>query len=91
MSTEKILEEFNHWYDNERKKAAPFSTVNIRDKCFESWQASRTDIEVELREAYQKGWDASGEGWNAEYPGDAHIRESWQLEREKSLGLKVKP
>lgn len=56
-----------------------------------AWQASRAAIEVELREAYQKGWDASGEGWNAEYPGDAHIRESWQLEREKSLGLKVKP
>lgn len=50
MSTEKMREEFNHWYDNGRKKAAPFSTVNIRDKCFEAWIASRAAIEVELPE-----------------------------------------
>ena len=57
----------------------------------EAWQASRAAIEVELREAYQKGLDASGEGWNAEYPGDCHLKESWHRQRDESLGLEVKP
>lgn len=56
-----------------------------------AWGAARSAIEAELRGAYQKGWDASGEGWNAEYPGDCHKKESWQIQREESLGLKVKP
>jgi hypothetical protein len=59
-------------------------------RLFAPWQASRAAIEVELREAYRKGWDASGEGWNAEFPGDLHEKESWQSTRDESLGLKVK-
>lgn len=55
-----------------------------------AWGASRAVIEVELREAYQKGWDASGEGWDAEYPGDCHLKESWRRQRDESLNLKVK-
>lgn len=55
------------------------------------WKAFRAAIEAELRDAYMKGWEASGEGWNAEYPGDAHLKDHWIREREESLGLKVKP
>lgn len=87
MSTEKMWEEFSKWYDDERKKSAPFSTVNIRAKCFEAWQASRAAIEVELRDAYFKGWEASGEGWNHEHPGMTHETERWQRERDESLGI----
>lgn len=39
-----MREEFNSWYDSERKKSAPFSTINIRDKCFDAWQASRAAL-----------------------------------------------
>ena len=55
-----------------------------------AWGAARSAIEAELREAYQKGWDASGEGWNAEYPGDCHLKESWQRQRDESLCLNAK-
>ena len=50
----------------------------------------REEFEAALREAYQKGWDASGEGWNAEYPGDCHLKESWQRQRDESLCLNAK-
>lgn len=34
---------------------------------------SATDeLVAELEALYLAGWEASGEGWNAEYPGDAH-------------------
>lgn len=79
MSTEKMREDFNHWYDKERKKAAPFSTVNIRDKCFEAWQASRAAIEVELPR----------EDRNIDYSG--YISKSETEAAIESIGLKVKP
>jgi hypothetical protein len=30
------------------------------------------ELLVEIERVYLAGWEASGEGWNAEYPGDAH-------------------
>lgn len=30
------------------------------------------ELVAELEALYLAGWEASGEGWNAEYPGDAH-------------------
>ena len=30
------------------------------------------ELIAELEQIYMAGWQASGEGWNAEYPGDAH-------------------
>ena len=30
------------------------------------------ELVAELESLYLAGWEASGEGWNAEYPGDAH-------------------
>lgn len=33
--------DFDNWYDGEREKSKPYSTVNIRDKCFEAWKAAR--------------------------------------------------
>lgn len=32
---------------------------------------------AKLEAAYMAGWEASGEGWNDEYPGDAHLKESF--------------
>lgn len=55
------------------------------------WQASRESLVVELRDAYRKGWDASGEGHNAEYPGNRHELECWNKKRDEDLGLRVKP
>lgn len=78
MSTEKIREEFNKWYDGARKRSAPFSTVNIRDKCFEAWKASRAAIEVELPETDQF----------IDYPG--YISRSDTEYALESIGLKVK-
>lgn len=82
-------EEFKAWWlhDDQRE---------LRQSCAEGWgfyiwAHSRASIEADLREAFQKGWDASGEGWNAEYPGDCHLKESWQRKRDESLGLKVAP
>ena len=33
--------DFDSWYDEKREKSRPYSTVNIRDKCFEAWKAGR--------------------------------------------------
>lgn len=98
MSVEKLMEGFEKWasvkfagtMNFSRSGDADFYISPITRACFEAWQASRAAIEVELREAYRKGWDASGEGWNAEFPGDLHEKESWQSTRDESLGLKVK-
>ena len=38
-----------------------------------------------LKEAYRAGWDASGEGWNAEHPSDAHEKPQWEVRRDKAL------
>lgn len=38
-----------------------------------------------LEQAYRAGWDASGEGWNEEYPGDAHTRPSWLDSQQESI------
>lgn len=38
-----------------------------------------------LEKAYKAGWDASGEGWNAEYPGNAHERPGWEVERNEAI------
>lgn len=84
MSTEKMREEFNRWYDKDRKKAAPFSTVNIRDKCFEAWQASRAAIEVELPPIGDY-IDRYGQGNNCDEYVDM-VKDAIE-----SLGLKVKP
>lgn len=56
-----------------------------------AWQASRAAVVVELRDAYLKGWEASGEGWNGEYPAMLHETERWQRDRDTALGLEVKP
>lgn len=37
------------------------------------------ELVAELESIYMAGWDASGEGWNAEYPGDAHDKPEFQL------------
>jgi len=85
MSTEKILEEFEFWwYDHKQKE--------LRQSCaigwgLVIWQASRAAIEVELRDAYMKGWEMSGEGWNGEYPAMLHETERWQRERDEALGI----
>ena len=79
MSAEKMREDFNLWYDSERKKSAPFSTVDIRARCFEAWQASRAAIEVDLERD-----DPADEG-------AAYLHQDFVKERIESLGLKVKP
>lgn len=38
-----------------------------------------------LKEAYRAGWDASGEGWNGEHPGNAHEHAEWPKARDKAL------
>jgi hypothetical protein len=43
------------------------------------------DGAAKLQEAYRAGWDASGEGWNAEYPCDGHERASWTNARDKAI------
>ncbi|UNY40217.1 hypothetical protein KLEP174_gp42 [Pseudomonas phage vB_PcuM_ KLEP17-4] len=35
------------------------------------------EVVAELEALYLAGWEASGEGWNAEYPGDAHENKSF--------------
>lgn len=100
MSIEKMREQFEHHI---RKSIYGEQATNEKLLCLARngygysdsavcrdwmlWQASRADINVELREAYRKGWDASGEGWNAEHPGDCHEKESWQLDRDEALGI----
>lgn len=97
MSTEKMRESFETWHQIEY----PGTTLARRSNgeyvnfyvgmCWIGWQSCRAAIEVELRDAYMKGWEASGEGWNGEYPEMPHKTERWQRERDRSLGLKVKP
>lgn len=105
MSTEKMREDFEakfpvpfgvEWRDGayhiskpDKKQITPAGHLFYLGR-WESWQASRAAIEVELRDAYMKGWEASGEGWNHEYPGMTHETESWQRQRDQDLGLKVK-
>lgn len=38
-----------------------------------------------LRDIYLAGWQASGEGWNEEYPGDAHNRQEWKDSRDAAI------
>lgn len=38
-----------------------------------------------LKEAYLAGWDASGEGYNAEHPCDAHEKPRWVADRDKAI------
>lgn len=81
MNIEKMLAECRaHWEKTKPDAAFPDYWLG--------WQASRESLATDLREAYQKGWDASGEGCNAEHPGDLHERDNWQLERDESLGLR---
>jgi len=42
---DKCREEFDEWYEN-HGKAKPFTTVCIKDKMFESWQASRESMKA---------------------------------------------
>lgn len=101
MSTEKMREEFEAWSveDNQvdpmwlmRCAVEPekYGILTLQ-KEWEVWQASRAAIEVELRDAYMKGWEASGEGWNGECPAMLHETERWQRERDQALGLEEKP
>ena len=53
-----------------------------------AWTLSCAAIDVELRDAYMKGWEMSGEGWNGEYPAMLHETERWQRERDEALGIK---
>lgn len=41
---------------------------------------------TELEALYLAGWEASGEGWNAEYPGDAHETKGFADLMHKSCG-----
>lgn len=43
------------------------------------------DGAAKLKEAYRAGWDASGEGWNAEYPCDGHEKPRWVADRNRAL------
>lgn len=43
------------------------------------------EINELLREAYLRGFQASGEGWNGEYPGDAENSPEWNADRAASL------
>lgn len=57
------------------------------------WQASRESLAPVFEQVFRDGWNASGEGWNAEYPGDAHEKESWQEDFSESMhraGVKTK-
>jgi len=92
MSTEKMREEFSKWYDEERKKSAPFPTVDIRATCFEAWKASRAAIEVQ---APDDGIEDCQEQWGEQCKNTfdcgynfASMRYDQAIE---SLGLKVKP
>jgi len=40
---------------------------------------------AKLNAAYLAGWNASGEGWNGEYPSDAHTKPDWEAERDKAI------
>lgn len=89
MSTEKMREQFLEWWRHEDQR-------ELRCSCAEGWArhvwySSRAAIAVQLRDAYMKGWEASGEGWNHEYPGMTHETERWQRERDQVLGLEVNP
>lgn len=60
-----------------------------------AWQASRASMQEIAEKAFMAGWGISGEGWNAEYPGDAHEKESFITRRDEAFEgfglLKVKP
>lgn len=62
---------------------------------FDAWQASRATMQEIAEKAFMAGWEASGEGWNAEHPGDAHQTESFITRRNEAFEgfglLKVKP
>lgn len=38
-----------------------------------------------LNRAYKAGWEQSGEGWNAEYPGDWETSPNWQSVKEMDI------
>lgn len=99
MSTEKMREEFESRV-SDRAWFVPGGRVDASlpegfeygdfttDMCWTCWVESRAAIEVELRDAYMKGWEMSGEGWNGEYPAMLHETERWQRERDEALGIK---
>lgn len=35
------------------------------------------EIKAMLEQAYQAGWDESGQGYNGEHPGNAHEEPEW--------------
>lgn len=96
MSTEKMRESFEAWAITSAWLGLVGDDLEFIDggyvypevqSAWLSWQASRAAIEVELRDAYMKGWEASGEGWNGEYPAMLHESERWQRKRDQALGL----
>lgn len=41
--------------------------------------------------AYLAGWNASGEGWNGEYPENASDRETWRKDRDADIESLLAP
>lgn len=45
-----MKQQFDKWYDEDRKKAKPFSTINLRTIAYDAWKASRQSLVIELPE-----------------------------------------
>ncbi|WP_143485561.1 hypothetical protein [Pseudomonas aeruginosa] len=77
----------------ERYELGPFDTKMImrkgegRNACLDELARlnGKAVSEGLLRDIYLAGWQASGEGWNEEYPGDAHNRQEWKDNRDAAI------
>jgi hypothetical protein len=52
--------------------------AEARDMAHADAAGGAIDIANALRDAYDQGFSDSGEGWNAEYPGDVHEKQSFK-------------
>lgn len=73
----------------QQARAGDEYTSNIASAAWWAWQTSNESLgnhQAELlKNSYRAGWDASGEGWNAEYPSDCHERAHWIADRNKAI------